>query len=153
MAYVTLRRSPWIKTAQFFAYIAPLLMFSAEGRAVSIEDVSKALELVSKTVDLADKTFTSGSTTDANVSTTFDAKVGTTSESFSGSVTASAQADVKGRFADSATAFAHLPFDIRIKVNQPGLKELDISYSWFLKASANSNDDNVVRSNTNPQIE
>src|SRR5262245_57882654 len=73
MAYVTLRRSPWIKTAQFFAYIAPLLMFSAEGRAVSIEDVSKALELVSKTVDLADKTFTSGSTTDANVSTTFDA--------------------------------------------------------------------------------
>jgi hypothetical protein len=134
---VTLKRSPWIKTAQFFGYLAPLLMFSAEGRATPI-DVGQALQLLSSV-------FAGAATTGASVSSNFNAQIGATAESFSGSVTASASASVSGRLGDHASAGARIPFDVKLRVNQPDLSELVISYSWALSGAANANHDNITR--------
>jgi hypothetical protein len=130
--HVALRRSPWIKTAQFFAFIAPLLMFSAEGRAVSIGDVGPTLELL-------DKVFAGAATSGASVSSNFNEQIGETAESFSGSVTASASASVSGRFGDSARAEARIPFEVEFRVIQPNVSELVITYGWALAGDSQVN--------------
>jgi hypothetical protein len=113
-----------------------------ENRSASTEDVGQALQLIGSA-------FAGASTGAASVSSNFNAQIGATAQSFAGSVIASAHEELSGRFDDSASAVANIPFDVKIRVNQPGLSELVIQYNWALGISSHANDNNLVRSVAN----
>jgi hypothetical protein len=122
-----------------FAFASALALTSTPGHALSVIDVGQALQLL-------DKALASASTAGASVSSSFNEQIGTTAQSFTGSVTASASADASGVFGDTASAQASIPFDIKFRVNQPGLSELFIQYNFATAAQSQSNHDQFISS-------